>query len=107
MLERNPNCVAEFVDILALVLRQRDGQTALELVDLLTDTPFVIHAFKRCIKSLANCKDTPSKSLSEIMKNDRFRTLLVKGDTVKNSSHGTICVKDVTRVLPKKFAFRG
>lgn len=90
MYQRVPNSLIEFAENLLRVEKQRDRQTALHLMDLLTDTFFDIKIFKRYSKSLADYNAVTIRNTKELMKNDGIRSILVTGGIVNKNRCSTL-----------------
>lgn len=72
---------------------------ALKLVALITDSSFEMNTFTQHIRSLADCEEVSTRRTKESMRADGFKSIVVRGSSEETDGHGTLYVKDVTKVL--------
>lgn len=89
----------EFGDIILRDAKQGCRQIATKLVDLLAIASFKMNVFKRYIKSFTNSKDVTARNTRQLMKDEGFPEVLVRGNNEKKYGNGTVRVRDVTTVI--------
>lgn len=91
--------------MLLLFVKHGDRRIASQLVDLQTVKSFEMNMFKWYIKSPAGSKAVNTRSTKELMEEEGFCRVLLRGGIVKKDGCCTLYVKDVTDEHRKQDGF--
>lgn len=87
--------------------KQKDWRIAWVMVDRLTNTSFEMSISRRYIRNLADCDAVTMTVTREIVKDDGFREIFIRGTMGKWDGCCTLYVKNVNEKLRKQLEFRG
>lgn len=97
--EKIVSFVTRFADILLRVGKVGDTWIISILIDLIAEASFQISIMKSLIEIMADFEDVSIRKTIEIMRDDGFHKVLMRGSSEQKHCHGVLYGENVTRVL--------
>lgn len=97
--ERDPSFLLEFADISLRVAKKGDRRIALQLVNSLTNTVFVINNFKPYFERPVACEDFTTRYTRRLKNDEGFYKVLVRGGIAKKDDSENLYIMNFTEWL--------